>query len=60
MSDEQIKEHEEQAQIIIDATVKRLREMGFGLVADGTVHGNGVWIGELRARRVPKDDNEKA
>lgn len=50
MSD--VKEREEQAQLIIDATLKRLRDMGFGVVADGTVHGNGIWLDSLRVRPI--------
>lgn len=45
-------ELEEQAQIAVDAAVKRIRELGFGLLADGTVHGDGIWIGRLRVRRI--------
>jgi len=49
----EVQEQEEQAQIIIDAAVERLRLLGFGLVADGTVYGNGIWIDRLRVRRIP-------
>lgn len=38
------------AQIVINDAIEAVRNLGFGVVADGTVYGNGVWIGELRVR----------
>jgi hypothetical protein len=54
MMDVTVKELEEQAQMIIDGAVDRIRKMGFGVVGDGTVHGNGIWIDRLRVR-IAKD-----
>lgn len=44
--DERVK----QAQTIIDEAIKRVRELGCGLVADGTVYGNGIWFDSLRVQ----------
>ena len=50
MSDEytDLKEREEQAQIIIDTAIQRVSEMGFGIVADGTIDGDGMSFSKLR------------
>lgn len=46
-----------QAQVVIDTALMRARSMGYGVVADGTVHGNGIWLGTLRVVRAA--DNKK-
>lgn len=58
MTDELIRKREEQARIILDTALRRIRELGFGVVADGTVHGDGVWINELRLRYVGREEAE--
>lgn len=40
----------ERAQIIIDEAIKQVHELNCGLVADGTIEGNGVWFDSLRAQ----------
>lgn len=44
--DERVK----QAQTIIDQAIRRVCELGCGLVADGTVYGNGIWFDSLRVQ----------
>ena len=38
------------AQVVINEAVKQVHELGCGLVADGTIEGNGVWFDSLRAQ----------
>lgn len=38
------------AQALIDQAVGQVNKAGFGVVADGTVHGNGIWLDSLRVR----------
>jgi len=38
------------SQIIINEACRQVRELGCGLVADGTIGGNGVWFDSLRAQ----------
>lgn len=55
MNDEQIadtEERREQAQTIIDTAIQRARKLGYGVVADGTVNGDGIWLDRLRVRRA--------
>jgi hypothetical protein len=44
--DERVK----RAQIIINEAIKQVHELGCGLVADGTIEGNGVWFDTLRVQ----------
>lgn len=37
-----------QSQAIINEAVRQVHELGCGLVADGTIEGNGVWFEKLR------------
>jgi hypothetical protein len=37
-----------QSQSIINEAVRQVHELGCGLVADGTIEGNGVWFEALR------------
>ena len=53
-------EREEQAQLIIDTAIQRARELGYGVVGDGTVHGNGIWIDRLRVRLAKQGQNQSA
>jgi len=41
-------ERVERAQVIINEAIKQVHELGCGLVADGTIEGNGVWFDTLR------------
>ena len=54
VGDKYVDEREKQAQLIIDTAVERARQLGFGVVADGTVYGNGVWLDTLRVVRTDK------
>ena len=47
-------EYREQSQLIIDAALTRIRKMGYGVVANGTVHGNGIWLDTLKVVRIEK------
>lgn len=50
--EEYVKEREEQAQIILDTAVRRAKELGCGVVGDGTVHGDGIWLNQLQTRFI--------
>lgn len=47
-------ERAEQAQMVIDTAIALIRSMGYGVVANGTVHGNGIWLDTLRVVRTDK------
>ena len=49
--DERVK----RAQIIINEAIKQVHELGCGLVADGTIEGNGVWFDTLRVQDRQSD-----
>lgn len=49
----------EEAVIILKSALARLRAWGFGVVADGTEHGDNVWVNELRPVRFPRKKNRK-
>lgn len=44
-----VESDEAAAQQILDVAVAYIARLGFGAVADGTIHGDGVWIDRLRA-----------
>lgn len=46
----EINERVSRAQIIINEAVRQVHELGCGLVADGTIEGNGIWFDTLRAQ----------
>jgi len=47
-------ERREQAQMIVDKAMVRIRELGYGVVANGTVHGDGIWLDSLEVLRTDK------
>lgn len=51
---------EDKVQDLIDTALSQVHDLGYGVVADGTLFGNGVWLNKLRViptyHKEPKDD----